>query len=256
MATGLQYAIGWCTVLPFELTAASITAQYWGNPHCSYIVAPILIFLAIVHFIGVKGFGEVEMVLSSIKILAILGFILFAIVVDAGGVPTDHRGYLGARYWHHPGAFNNGIKGFISVFSVAGFAYGGTELIGLTAAETKNPQRALPKALKQVFWRIATFYLLGSFMLGLILPSDDPSLLGASGANTKASPFVLAIKLAGVQVLPHIFNAVILCSVISVSNSSVCAISILMRRQFTNELCQALRKHPNSTSPSGKGYGT
>lgn len=164
--------------MPFELTAASITAQFWGNPHSSYVVALILVFLAIVHLIGVKGFGEAEMVLSSIKIIAILGFIIFAIVVDVGRVPTDPRGYIGARYWHDPGAFQNGVKGFIGVFGVAGFAYGGTELVGLTAAETSESHKSLPKAIRQVFWRIATFYLLGLFMLGLILPSDDVHLLG------------------------------------------------------------------------------
>ena len=118
-----------------------------------------------------------------------------------------------------PGAFNNGFHGFCSVFVTAAFAFGGTELVGLAAAEAANPQKSLPKATRQVFWRIAFFYIVCLLIVGIILPSDDDRLLGASGANTKASPFVLAIQRAGVKGLPSVFNAVITISVISVANS-------------------------------------
>jgi amino acid transporter len=111
---------------------------------------------------------------------------------------------------------NNNVH---SVFVTAAFAFGGTELVGLAAAEAADPQRSLPKATRQVFWRIATFYILSLFIVGLIVPSDSQDLLGASGANTKASPFVLAIKYAGVKGLPSVMNAVITISVISVANS-------------------------------------
>lgn len=70
-----------------------------------------------------------------------------------------------------------------------------------------------------MFWRISFFYVLGLFILGLVVPSDSDVLLNSSGANTKASPFVLAIELAGIKGLPSVFNAVITISVISVANS-------------------------------------
>lgn len=69
-----------------------------------------------------------------IKITAIVGFIILGIVIDCGGVSTDNRGYIGAHYWHNPGAFNNGFKGFVSVFTNAAFAYSGTELGGYSSA--------------------------------------------------------------------------------------------------------------------------
>lgn len=84
-----------------------------------------------------------------IKIVAIIGFIIFGVIVDCGGVPTDTRGYIGAHYWHQPGAFRNGFKGFCSVFVNAAFAYAGTELVGLAAAEAEDPRKSLPKATKQ-----------------------------------------------------------------------------------------------------------
>jgi amino acid transporter len=159
-----------------------------------------------------------------IKITACTGFIIFGIIVNCGGVPTDNRGYIGARYWHSPEqAFRNGFHGFASVFVTASFAFGGTELTGLSAAESENPVRDLPKATKQVFWRITFFYVVNLFILGLIVPSSSDVLLGSSGANTKASPFVEAIRLAGVKGLPSVFNVVITISVISVANSATYA---------------------------------
>jgi amino acid transporter len=92
--------------------------------------------LSIIQLFGVRGYGEVEFVLSFIKILACTGFIILGIIINCGGVPTDPRGYIGAEYWHAPyAAFKNGFKGFCSVFVTASFAFGGTELTGLAAAE-------------------------------------------------------------------------------------------------------------------------
>ncbi|TKW59638.1 putative amino-acid permease P7G5.06 [Colletotrichum tanaceti] len=217
-AMGWDYAIAWLTVLPFELVAASITIKFWRDDlNMGIWVAVFLVILAVIQIFGVRGYGEVEFVLSIIKIAACTGFIILGIVINCGGV--GDKGYLGAKYWHDPGAFQNGFNGFAGVFVVAAFAFGGTELVGLAAAESANPRKAIPMASKQVFWRIAFFYIVNLFILGLIVPSNDPRLMGSSGANTKASPFVLAIQDAGINVLPSIFNAVITIAVISVANS-------------------------------------
>lgn len=219
-AMGWDYALTWLTVLPFELSAAGITIKYWRTDiNIGVWITVFLIALSAIQIFGVRGYGEVEFVLGLIKVVAVIGFILFAIVDNCGGVPTDPRGYIGAKYWHDPGAFKNGFQGFCAVFVTAAFAFGGTELVGLAAAEASDPRKSLPTATKQVFWRIALFYIVSLFLIGLLVPSDDPDLLGSSGANTKASPFVLAIKMAGVKGLPSVFNAVITISVISVANS-------------------------------------
>ncbi|KAF2110880.1 AAT family amino acid transporter, partial [Lophiotrema nucula] len=219
-AIGWDYAIQWLTILPFEITAAGLTINYWHTYNIGIWCAVFLIALTIIQFFGVRGYGEVEFVLSMIKIAACIGFIIFGIIVDCGGVPTDNRGYIGARYWHSPEeAFRNGFKGFCSVFVTASFAFGGTELTGLAAAEAADPVKQIPKASKQVFWRITFFYVVNLFILGLIVPASSDVLLGSSGANTKASPFVLAIQLAGVKGLPSVFNAVITIAVLSVANS-------------------------------------
>lgn len=136
-----------------------------------------------------------------------------------GGTPTE--GYIGGKYWHNPGAFNNGFKGLCSVFVTAAFAFTGTELIGLAAAETANPRKSLPTAIKQVFWRISLFYIVALTLVGLLVPYTDKRLTGANNADAHASPFVIAIQTAHIDVLPSVMNAVILVAVLSVGNSAV-----------------------------------
>ncbi|KAL3419496.1 amino acid permease [Phlyctema vagabunda] len=217
-AVGWNYAILWLTTLPFELTAAGITIQFWRTDiNVGVWITVFLVVLAFIQIFGVRGYGEVEFILSVIKICGVVGFIILGVIIDCGG--TGPQGYIGARYWHDPGAFKNGFKGFCSVFVVAAFSFSGTELVGLAAAEAANPRKSVPAATKQVFWRIAIFYVLSLFIMGLIVPSDNENLLNASGANSKYSPFVVAIRLAQIKVLPSIFNAIITISVISVANS-------------------------------------
>lgn len=152
-----------------------------------------------------------------IKVTAIVGFIILGIVIDCGGAPKG--GYIGARYWYDPGAFTT-FQGFCTVFTTCAFAFAGTELSGLAAAEAANPAKAIPKATKQVAWRIMIFYVVGTFIVGLIVPSGANFLLGSSGSNTKASPFVKSIENAGIAGLPSVMNAVITIAVLSVANSA------------------------------------
>lgn len=219
--------MNWLVVLPFELTTAGITIAFWTDPqntgtpsiNVGVWITIFLLLVVAINIFGVRGYGEVEFVLGVLKVTAIIGFIILGVVIDCGGVPTDNRGYIGAHYWHEPGAFRNGFKGFCSVFVTASFAFGGTELVGLAAAEAANPRKTIPKATKQVFWRITLFYVISLFLLGLIVPSDSENLSKASGGATRYSPFVLSFQLAGIKALPSIFNAVITLSVISVANS-------------------------------------
>ena len=142
--------------------------------------------------------GEAEFVFAIIKVVAILGFIILGIILDCGGGPQGE--YIGGRYWHNPGAFNNGFKGLCSVFVSAAFAFSGTELVGLAAAETANPRKSLPTAVKQVFWRICLFYIVSLTLVGLLVPyTNDKLLSGSSSADATASPFVIAIESAGIS---------------------------------------------------------
>jgi len=217
-AMGWNYALQWLIVLPLELSAASIVVDYWQSSVNNG--AWITIFLALIiciNLFGVKGYGEAEFVFSIVKVTAVLGFIICAICIDVGGTPA--KTYFGAKTWQDPGAFNNGFPGLCGCFVNAAFAFGGTELVGLAAAEAANPRKTLPKATKQVFWRILFFYVTSLLLIGFIVPYTNPNLLNES-SDAAASPFVIAMELGQIQVLPSIFNAVILISVLSVGNSS------------------------------------
>lgn len=144
---------------------------------------------------------------------------LLGIVINVGGGPEG--GYIGGRYWRDPGAFHDGFRGLCSVFVTAAFAFAGTELVGLAAAETANPRKSLPTAIKQVFWRISLFYIVSLTLVGLLVGWNDPRLLNGGDALVAQSPFVIAIHDAGIQVLPAVMNVVILVAVLSVGNSSI-----------------------------------
>lgn len=185
------------------------------------------------NLIAVKYYGESEFWFASIKILAILGFILVGLVIFFGGAPTHDR--LGFRYWQHPGAFNPYLTGgntgkFLAVWYAlvkAGFSYIlSPEIIANTAGECQAPRRNIPKAARRYIYRILLFYVLGTLIIGVIVPYTDKQLLGVS--NASASPFVLGIKHAAIPALDHILNAVALTAAWSAGNSQLYSASRML----------------------------
>ncbi|KAL8786879.1 MAG: hypothetical protein Q9213_002510 [Squamulea squamosa] len=178
--------------------------------------------------VAVAIYGEAEFIFASIKIIAIVGLIIFAFIIDLGGGPTRDR--LGFRYWKDPGAMKaykaTGSNGrFLGLFSTlvnAAFSYGGVEMVAVAAGEAENPRYNIPKAVRRVFWRILFFYVFGSLAIGVLIPYNEPRLLGAIEDNAPggaASPWVIAAYRASVPVLPSIINAVILTSATSSANA-------------------------------------
>lgn len=223
-AVGWNYFMQFFVLVPLELVAASLTIKYWNstlNP--DIFVAIFFVAVVFVTLLGVRGYGEAEFVFSMVKVIAIIGFIILGIVLICGGGPSHE--FIGGKNWREPGRFANGFKGVCSVFVTAAFSFGGTEMVGLTAAETPNPRKTLPKAIKQVFWRICLFYLVSLTIVACLVSYDDDRLLGDSSVDATASPFVIAVVNGGIKGLPSVINVVILIAVISVGNSSVYATS-------------------------------
>lgn len=235
----LGFAVGWNTwftaviTLCAEIAAVCSLIQFWEGARDINISAWIVLLIALVLIINVFAvgiYGEAEFVFASIKVLAILGLLILGLVIDLGGAPTHDR--LGFRYWKNPGAMKEYIAvgdtgrflGLWSTFVNAAFSFGGIEMVAVAAGEAENPRHNVPKAVRRVFWRILFFYVLGSFMLGLICPSNDSNLLGAiaNGAPGAAqSPWVIAIHRASIPALPSIINAVIITSASSAANAFV-----------------------------------
>ena len=221
---GWNYVFQWVIVLPLELTVASFTVGFWNKDIT--IAAWITLFwvvLIVISIFGILGYAEEEFWASLLKLTTVVIFIFVSIILVCGGGPAGgkYEDYWGARYFYDPGGFKNGFPGFCAVFVTAAFAFSGTELVGLGAAEAQNPVKALPGAIKQVFWRITLFYIIGLLMVGLLVSSTDDRLLGANPYADGSSPFVLAVKDAGLHGFDSYINFVILVSVISIGLSGV-----------------------------------
>ncbi|ETN36821.1 uncharacterized protein HMPREF1541_07808 [Cyphellophora europaea CBS 101466] len=224
-AMGWNYVLQWIIVLPLELTVCSFTVQYWNKDISVAVWITIFwVFIIFINVFGTLGYAEEEFVSSCFKLAATVIFMIVAVVLICGGGPSDgiYNEYWGARLWYNPGAFQHGFRGFCSVFVTAAFAFAGTELVGLAAAEAENPTKALPSAIKQVFWRITLFYILGLTFVGLLVSSTDDRLLNADNPYAEGtSPFVLAAKDAGLRGYDSFMNVVILVSVVSIGVSCV-----------------------------------
>ncbi|KAL4804059.1 amino acid permease/ SLC12A domain-containing protein [Aspergillus unguis] len=220
LAFGLGWAYWylWITVLANEYNAVSLVIMYWTDtvPQWAWILIFWFLFLGLANF-GVRIYGELEFWLSLIKVLALIVFFILAICISTGGIGPQ---VIGFKYWHSPGAFADSINGVARTFVVAGTLYAGTEMVGITAGESSNPQVAVPRAIKQVFWRILVFYIGTMFFIGILLPYTDSRLLNSSsyGAN---SPLTIALADAGILPAAHLINALIVVSVISAGIGSL-----------------------------------
>ncbi|KAA8648955.1 hypothetical protein EYZ11_005364 [Aspergillus tanneri] len=223
-AMGWNYVAQWAVVVPLELTVAGLTFNYWKvDVSVGVWITVFLVLIIVVNIFGTLGYAEEEFWSSLLKLSAIVVFMFIALILICGGGPSGglYSEYWGARTWYDPGAFRNGFRGFCSVFVTAAFSFSGTELVGLAAAEAKNPAKALPGAIKQVFWRITLFYILGLTFVGLLVRSDDDRLLGSGLIDVNASPFVILAADAGLKGYDSFMNVIILVSVLSIGVSGV-----------------------------------
>lgn len=234
VANDYRYWFKYIILTPNQLTAAAMVISFWVDTERINPGVWITIFLVVIvaiNYFGVRFFGEFEFWLSSFKVIVIIGLILLCFILMLGGGPDHDR--KGFRYWKDPGAFatyiDDGAPGrfyaFWSTMVTATFAYLGTELVGVTVGEAQNPRKAIPQAIKLTFYRIVFFYVLSVLLLGTLVPYNSSELVFATSSDDSnsaaASPFVVAIKMAGIPVLPHILNACILMFVFSASNSDL-----------------------------------
>lgn len=227
-AMGWIYWFSWAITFALELTASGLIIQYWRpDLNVGIWIGVFWVVITALNFLPVSFYGELEFWFASIKVLTVIGFIIFGICIDAG---AGQQGYLSFHYWKIPGAFaeyliegNPSLAKFVGFWAVliqAGFSYQGTELVAIAASETDNPRKTVPAAIKKTFWRILIFFVLTVFFIGLLVPYDNEQLL-SGGSDASASPFVIAAQLAGVSTLPGLINAILLCVVLSAANSNV-----------------------------------
>lgn len=225
-AMGWIYWLSWSLTFALELTAAGIIIQYWDKDLSIAIwIGVFWVIFTAANFLPIRWFGEFEMWFSSIKVVTIVGFIIFSICVNAG---VGAQGYIGFKYWSEPGAFASYLVegsvgkfvGFWSVLIIAGFSFQGSELVAIGAGEAANPRKTIPSAIRWTFWGIFSLFVATVFCIGINVPYDNESLKSEK-EDASASPLVIVAKLAEVPVLPHIINAVLLSAVLTAANSNV-----------------------------------
>ena len=174
--------------------------------------------VVLINIFSVKAFGETEFWLSLIKVITIIVFIIFGIMMIFGILGGHTYGF--ENYTKGQAPFVGGISGILSVLLVAGFSVGGTEVIAVTAGESNNPEKSMPKAIKQVFWRILLFYVLSIAVIAAIIPYTDPLLLNEN-ESVSQSPFTIVFDRIGIAFAASVINAVILTSLLSAANSGI-----------------------------------
>lgn len=175
-------------------------------------------------------YGESEFWLALGKVLLIVGLIIYTFIAMLGGNPLNDR--FGFRYWNNPGSFAElyyegslgRFLGFLQCLIQASFTIAGPDYVSMSSGEAENPRWTMPRAFKAVFYRLTTFFMLGSLCVGILVPYNDPELTAAfedGKPGAAASPYVVSMNRLNIPVLPHIVNAMVLTSAFSAGNSYV-----------------------------------
>ncbi|MDQ9022991.1 amino acid permease [Acinetobacter sichuanensis] len=209
--SGWNYWVLNVLVCMAELSAIGLYIQYWWPEIPTWVSAlGFFIFINIINLLHVKVFGEMEFIFSIIKILAIIGMIGFG----AWLLTSGHAGETASitNLWALGGFFPNGFTGLIMAMAIIMFSFGGIELVGIAAAETRNPTQTIPKAVNQIVYRVLLFYVLTIVVLLSLFPWNQIAEGG--------SPFVLIFDSLGSQGVATILNFVVLTAAISVYNGT------------------------------------
>ncbi|MFE2008174.1 D-serine/D-alanine/glycine transporter [Pseudomonas guariconensis] len=220
--TGWTYWFCWVITGIADVIAIAAYSQFWFPDLPQWI--PALICVAVLlslNLITVKMFGEIEFWFAMIKIVAIVGLVATGLYMVVTGFesPAGRTAQL-ANLWNDGGMFPHGLMGFFAGFQIAVFAFVGIELVGTTAAEAKNPERTLPRAINSIPVRIIVFYVLALIAIMAVTPWRD--------VVPGKSPFVELFVLAGLPAAASIINFVVLTSAASSANSGVFSTSRML----------------------------
>ncbi|OCA92385.1 amino acid permease [Pseudobacillus wudalianchiensis] len=218
-AIGWNYWYNWAITIAAELAAVVLIMKFWFPESPSFIWSGLALLIMFgLNFLSVKGFGEAEFWFSLIKVITVIIFIITGVFMIFGIMGGEAIGFKNFTIEDAP--FNGGFLAVLGVFMAAGFSFQGTELLGVAAGESEEPEKNIPKAINSVFWRILLFYILAIFVIGLILPYTDERLLSDA---VSVSPFTLVFERAGFAFAASVMNAIILTAVLSAGNSGMYA---------------------------------
>ncbi|MGE8018500.1 amino acid permease [Peribacillus frigoritolerans] len=214
---GWNYWLGWAVTIALELLSAGVLMKRWFPD--SPVWMWCLIFgsaLFLVNMLSTRTFAETEFWFASIKVSAIVLFVILGGAAMFGLI--DMKDGQEAPLFSNfttSGLLPNGVAGFLMTMITVSFAFQGTELIGIAAGESEDPEKNIPKSIRAIVWRTLFFYVLAIFVLSGIIPSSEAGVI--------QSPFVVVFDKIGIPYASDIMNFVILTALLSVANSGVYA---------------------------------
>ncbi|UDG79146.1 Lysine-specific permease [Candidatus Ecksteinia adelgidicola] len=223
VALGWNYWYNWAITIAVDLVASQLVMNYWFPTTPSWIWS--VLFLSLIFFlnyISIKGFYKAEYWCSTIKVITVITFISIGILMIFGFLKSGE--YSGLKNWTlNKTPFFGSVSLIMHAATIISFSFQGTELIGVAAGESKTPEKNIPHALQQVFWRILLFYNLAIFIIISIVPYTQVGLLGHDIKHEIISPFTLVFQYAGLSSIAALMNGVIIASILSAGNSGMYA---------------------------------
>lgn len=212
---GWSFAFEMFLVAVFDATAIGVYMRFWYPDVSQWVwVLAVVFFIAAINLIGVKVFGELEFWFALIKIVAIIALIAAGIgVILFGFGVTGHEAMGPQNLVEHGGFMPHGIWGVLASFTIVMFAFGGIEIIGVTAGEAQNPKKVLPKAVNSVPIRILLFYVLTLGVIMMITPWNQ--------ITGETSPFVSIFESLGFQAAAAVFNVILITAALSAMNADI-----------------------------------
>lgn len=222
---GWNYWFCWAICVAAELVAGSIIVKFWF-PHVNTTLCSVifLIIMVMLNMLSARVYGESEYWFSSIKVITVIVFLATGVLMIfgiLGGNPVGFKNWTLSSGHGKSAPFVGGMSALINVFLVAGFSFSGTEIVGLAAGESENPEENVPKSIKFVFWRILLFYIGSILVIGFLIPFTNPNLLKSGADSVAYSPFTMVFEKCGIAFAASVMNAVILTSVLSCGNSGL-----------------------------------
>lgn len=211
---GWNYWFNYVVVGMAELSVIGTYINYWLPDIPTWISALVcLVLVTLINVINVKAYGEFEFWFAIIKVLAIIGMIVFGIAMIVFGIGNGGQPVGFSNLWEHGGFFPLGFYGVVMSLVLVMFSFGGVELVGITAGEAENPEKTIPQAINQVVWRILLFYVGAMTVILAIFPWNQ--------METTGSPFVQIFSHVGISAAANLLNFVVLTAALSAYNSAL-----------------------------------
>ncbi|KAJ5507253.1 Amino acid/polyamine transporter I [Penicillium freii] len=233
---GVAEWLGWTSVFASEATFFVILVNYWagGTVPDAALLSIFLVICLAVFFMPNRFFGWLEYFGSLVKVFLFIFITLISLAIIGG---AGSKGYVrdGSTWTDLP--FKNGFGGFANAALLAIWAIGDQVFIGVMGGEAESPRYSMAHSANLIPWRVAVFYLVSTVLVSIIVPSNDPRLLGGSGVA--ASPFVIAVQDAGIKGVPDLINICMIIGVLAIALECIFLPSRILRTMALQKLLPA-----------------